>query len=108
MSMSRPKNHWGPSLWAFIHTITIVDYDRNRIYNENIIKNLKSLTDAIPCEKCQTKYRNALLDLDILDLNESNVLFKWSVDLHNKVNQQLNKPSMTYEDALKIWGRQFV
>jgi hypothetical protein len=36
-------------------------------------------------------------------MNERMVLFKWSVDLHNEVNQKLNKQTWTYEQAVDHW-----
>jgi hypothetical protein len=111
--MFRPIHHWGRHLWAFIHTITIIDYEQpplgpgNKIYAIKIVENLKGLLYTIPCDHCKKMYKEELQILDTLDLNESNALFKWSVDLHNKVNQKLNKEIITYEKALEIWSYSF-
>jgi hypothetical protein len=31
-------------------------------------------------------------------------LFLWSVDIHNEVNRQLKKPTMSYSEAIVYWG----
>ena len=31
------------------------------------------------------------------------ILFKWSVELHNKVNHKLQKSQFTYQEALDKW-----
>lgn len=31
-------------------------------------------------------------------------MFRWSVDLHNLVNTQLNKPEIPYDKALTYWS----
>lgn len=99
----RPKSHWGPYLWGFIHTITIIDYDNNEEYNKNIKEVLKEIKDCFPCPSCKTTYKLLLERLESLDLNKPMVLFYWSVDLHNEVNKKLNKPMWTYEMALMKW-----
>jgi hypothetical protein len=102
----RPKDHWGPSLWKFIHTICIIDFENNEPYVTQIISNLKSLGPVIPCHKCQALYEDHLKKLDTIDRSESMVLFKWSWELHNAVNIKHNKPEMTYEDALREYTRE--
>lgn len=100
----RPKNHWGPYLWGFIHTITIIDYQQNEPYVIKTIENLKGLINAIPCHKCIALYEEYLKKLDEIDTKESIVLFKWSVDLHNAVNRKHQKQEWTYEQALSQWS----
>jgi hypothetical protein len=31
-------------------------------------------------------------------------MFRWSIDLHNLVNSQLNKPEVPYEQAYRYWS----
>ena len=102
----RPKEHWGPSLWNFIHTICIIDFEDNEPYVTRTISNLKSLGPVIPCHKCQALYEEHLKKLESVDPKESMVLFKWSWELHNAVNRKHNKPDMSYEDALKEYTRE--
>lgn len=101
--MYRPKDHWGPHLWGYIHTICIIDFENNSEYVEKTIRNLIELTHAIPCPKCIELYIDHLQKLDTIDKTESMVLFKWSVELHNAVNRKMRKSEMSYEDALKEW-----
>ena len=98
-----PKDHWGIHLWGFIHTITIIDYDKiddNILRNKHAIVVLKELKDCIPCPTCHDTYKEMLEKLDQIDLERPLGLFYWSVDLHNIVNNKLNKPTWTYEKAL--------
>jgi hypothetical protein len=34
--------------------------------------------------------------------------FNWTVDAHNAVNRKLNKPIMSYEDALNLYSEQIL
>lgn len=103
----RPKCDWGPYLWGFIHTITIIDFDceQNQKHNSNVLDVLNGLQNCIPCLKCKTKYIKQLELLQDVNLDERMVLFRWSVDLHNEVNKKLNKEEMSYEKALETWSK---
>jgi hypothetical protein len=101
----RTKEHWGPYLWGFIHSITIIDFENNEMYNNNVKNILKELRECLPCPKCKDTYKKYLDRLDGLDLTKSMVLFYWSVDLHNEVNKKLNKPEWSYEMALMKWTK---
>jgi len=104
----RPIQHWGNSLWKYIHDICIVD---NSIPEENVRQNsyalecLKKIADVIPCHHCRQKWNDNLLELDALDLTKSMVLFEWAWKMHNKVNDKLHKPIISYEDALEIYTK---
>lgn len=101
----RPQRHWGNHLWAFIHTICIVDYDDNFDTNQTVMTCLQNLLPVIPCPKCKSEYTEYLQKLPLLDLREPMVLFYWSVDLHNSVNAKLGKPLWSYERAKTEWCR---
>lgn len=101
----RPKDHWGPYLWGFIHSITIIDYEINETYNKNIREVLRELRDCFPCPTCKETYKKYIDKLDGLDMKQPMVLFEWSVDLHNEVNRKLNKPEWAYEMALMKWSK---
>ena len=104
----RPKHEWGAHLWAFIHTVTVVDFEdgKNRGFHEKAVEVLRGVQRVIPCEKCRAKYGDALAELDALDLSESMCLFRWSVDLHNAVNRKLGKTCLTYEEAVETWTKE--
>jgi hypothetical protein len=107
MSSLKPKEHWGPKLWSYIHTITIVnnnDRKENQKAHEHIITILHSITSVIPCPKCVHGYKLFLERLIYLDLSQPMILFYWSVDLHNYVNSKLNKKQLTYDQAIMIWA----
>lgn len=100
----RPNSHWGPYLWGFIHTITIIDYDdKTEMYNNNIKDVLVSLKDCFPCPSCKDTYIKFLDRLKYINSNEPMSLFFWSVDLHNEVNIKLGKSIWTYDMALFKW-----
>jgi hypothetical protein len=64
------------------------------------IRFYESMPDILPCAQCGKHLRENLFMLppDTADL------FRWTVDLHNLVNSQLNKPEIPYEKALRYWS----
>lgn len=109
---SRPRRHWGPALWAFLHTITIIDYptDANvhRMQVDLCVRQLKAMGDAIPCDVCAFHYKQHLQSWMISagdGIYEKLALFRWSVDLHNSVNARILKKQWSFDNALFIWGR---
>lgn len=104
----RANDHWGKHLWVFIHNICIVDfYDPidNLTMSNKVYDNLKALETAIPCRYCRDEWNNALKELDNMDLRESMCLFKWSWELHNKINRKLKKNELSYEEALQLYTK---
>lgn len=103
----RPNYQWGNSLWNYIHTISIIDFEypedniRHQTLIFDILKNLK-----MPCYKCQIEYDNEINNIDINSFNKSMYLFEWSWNFHNKINQKLNKSLINYDDAILIYTKQ--
>ena len=99
-------NKWGNQLWTCIHYIAL-NYpdnpsDEDKINYKNFFMSLK---DILPCNICKEHYEDILLILPLTNdsLNNSTTLFKWTVDLHNKVNILNDKPFFSYEDAKSLY-----
>lgn len=107
----KPKYNWGELMWAYIHTICIIDdfhkYNVVIQISKNIILLLKSI--KLPCNICQIEFTNELHILseninDKVTKNDiNNLLFYWSVDFHNKINLKLNKDIISYDKAKDLW-----
>ncbi len=100
----RAKYQWGTHLWYYIHTITIIDFvdSKDNLYHNTIAYNvLKEL--KFPCKKCQIEYDNEFKNIDINLLDNPMYLFKWSWELHNKINKKLNKDFLSFDDALQLY-----
>jgi hypothetical protein len=104
----RPTGSWGPPLWAFLHTVTLIDYDNDEIeapFVRRCRSGLFALKDAIPCEKCALHYGGWLGRLDEDgDYRGRLGMFRWTVDLHNSVNVRIGKAECTYDEALSRWS----
>jgi len=104
----RARYHWGPSLWQFIHTVTILDFDDPDVQQRAVtvaIQLLHGIVSIIPCKKCIVSYNEFLQKIDATH-SERMALFRYGVEYHNHVNQKLGKPVLPYENACALWCTQ--
>ena len=104
----RSRYHWGPFLWGFIHTISVIDNSKsfgNNTYEktQQMIERLHLIQNLFPCSLCKGKYVEHLEKLSNLNKHKEMALFYWSVDLHNDVNRKLGKREWSYEEAKNKW-----
>lgn len=89
---------FGPYFWSVLHmtALSAAGTDKPEAY----VRFFESLPDILPCSQCgkHLKENLAILPVDTSDM------FRWSVDIHNLVNTQLNKPEISYEKALAYWS----
>ena len=109
---------WGPKAWFFLHAVAI-NYPENpsKSTQDAYYDFFRNLGNVLPCHTCQEHYklnlgdggslRAALSDSDSDSINSinsiysinSNALWRWTVDMHNKVNVSTGKPTISYKDA---------
>jgi len=107
MKTSIDPNMWGSSGWKFIH-YTALGYPDNPTEEDK--KNYKlfyyNLQNTLPCLKCSLNYKENIKELPIDNfLGSKEDLFKWTVNIHNMVNNELGKKKLNYEQALKIYTK---
>lgn len=86
-----PEN-WGPAFWKTLHVACLAAASRDEL--QQFIDGYKLV---IPCGSCRGHF------IQIVDENPLPVLeyFKWSVDVHNLVNDRIGKPRYSYNQALQ-------
>jgi hypothetical protein len=96
---------WGPHLWKSIHYIALGYPKTPREEDKmNYYMFYSTLWKYIPCMKCAINYKRHLEELPIDPFLTSNIaLFEWTVNIHNIVNKELGKPTMSKEDAWKLY-----
>lgn len=103
--MDEDKVSWGPSLWKSIHYIAA--FYPEKPSNAQISQYKKFYTElhhVIPCHTCAQNYKVHLQQLPIEPyLKSRDLLFSWTVDLHNIVNRALNKREWSLEEARKVY-----
>lgn len=104
--MGIDPNHFGPYFWATIHFICLGASDNLTDEQKNgYIQFFNNMHYVIPCSSCGDHLQENFKKIKPIEIAvaSSDELFKWSVDLHNVVNDMLSKPRMTHEDAYKFW-----
>ena len=106
ISKHDPK-YWGPRYWFFYHT-TAINYpekptDKEQDDMEHFIR---SIPLTLPCKDCK-KHAKQFIDDHRIEMSKicssRENLFKFFVDFHNKVSERNGKPTLTYDEALKIY-----
>ena len=105
--MNLPPNSWGPFFWHTMHIVAL-GYPTNPTYiNKKAAKEFyESLRFILPCSVCKEHYSTFINEMPVTPfLDTRQDLFKWTVMLHNKVNQSLGKPRVTEMEAIEYYKR---
>lgn len=95
---------WGPAAWKFLHTITFSYPENPTLQDQRDAEALfLSLTSLLPCNACRDHYKSEVLSRPP-DTRSRATLSAWLVDLHNRVNLRLSKPTVSYSDAEHLYG----
>jgi len=105
MKKSIKPKIWGPHGWKFMHYVSL-GYPSNPTEEDK--RNYKnfytSLQHILPCAKCANNYSHNLKKYPIDNhLGSRDTLVRWVIDIHNQVNNELNKKEYTYEEALSLY-----
>ena len=100
---------WGPHGWYFLHSITLAYPDNptndDKMYHKNFFESLKNI---LPCEKCRNHYDQTLTTYPIeKHLENKESLFKWLVDVHNRVNIDNGKREYSYDEVTKLYENMY-
>jgi len=96
---------WGPGGWKFIHYVSLGYPDKPSTVDKQNYKNFyTSLQHILPCGKCAENYSLNLKNYPIdSHLGSRDTLVKWTIDIHNQVNNELNKKELNYDEALSLY-----
>ena len=98
------KDDWGNSLWFIIHVSAL--YGTGDMYDifENYKAMLSCLQYLLPCPKCRQHLIDnlALIDIDSCSTDRTS-LFRCSWELHNIVNESLNKRKPSLQEAISYY-----
>ena len=100
-SINLKPDFWGPSFWKTIHLAIIGMPEQLDATNKQALSDfLYSFTNLLPCKSCRDHY-TLNIEENPPDLTSKSSLWKWSVDIHNSVNQRTGKSELTYDEAIK-------
>jgi len=96
---------WGAREWGVFHKKTLTHSNTPSQSESNEMSNFLNVTfkTRIPCYPCRMHYSDLISQIPPV-LVSHDLLFQWGVDIHNRVNQRLRKPIVSYSQALAIWS----
>jgi Erv1 / Alr family len=104
-SMNLDARVWGPHFWYFLHTASLCyphhpsPSDKRQYYN--LIQNLPLFMPSSDIGKSFGRLLDLYPVTPFLDTRESFV--RWVHFIHNKVNQELDKPIISIEEFYKSY-----
>lgn len=85
--------------WDTIHKYALqADKEHN---TKDFCKFIRKISNQITCSKCKN---HMLKYIEIKKPENATSFFKWSWEFHNEVNIILNKPTVSYEQALTYYS----
>ena len=101
------QNVWGPHLWFALHTVTFnYPIKPSAEDKESIRQFFYHLQYVLPCRYCRENYRRNLKETPIR-LDSRRDIVEWLIDLHNEVNGQTGKKTLTYDQVIDIYQRAY-
>jgi hypothetical protein len=92
---------WGREAWHFIHLVALTYPDKPTPDDvKEYHQFFESLGTVLPCPYCAKHYREKMKDNPIR-LGSQTELFQWTVDIHNSVNKDNKKKTLSYEKAFQ-------
>ena len=88
---------WGPHFWFFLHTITFT-YPNfpNAITKKKYYEFVQNIPMFLPVEEIATSFSHLLNEFPIQPYLENKESFiKWMWFIHNKINEKLEKPTIS-------------
>ena len=98
-------NIWGPRLWFSMHSISFTYPFYPTDKDKEIYKNFyKLLEHILPCGLCRNNYKKHIEMFPIEPhLENRKKLAHWCIDMHNMVNIENKKPTLSYGEVLDIY-----
>jgi len=91
---------WGPHYWGFLHTVALhYPIHPTSIQKKMYHRLIHHFSEFIPNHSIKTVYESLLQKYPVTPyLDTRKDFIKWVHHLHNKVNQRLDKPTITLEE----------
>ena len=94
---------WGPIFWTMMHITTLgypdIPTDQEK---QAAVDFFESLRYTIPCPICKQHYSDNLNESPVRHaVGSKQALIRWLFNIHNKVNEQLKKPQLSWEDFIR-------
>jgi len=109
MSVYLDPKVWGPHYWFFLHTVAMTyPHYPNAVTKKKYYEFIQNIPLFIPVEQISKEFSNIIENYPIspyLDNRDSFV--RWVHFVHNKINEKLEKPTITLNDFFVNYYEQY-
>ena len=100
---------WGPGAWTLLHSITFNFPDKPTQQDKNeYVDFFYALANVLPCSVCQNNLKKNMDNLPIkFYLSSKEKLVKWLFEIHNLVNQETKKKTISYNEFKNIYKHMY-
>lgn len=99
MGIFENPSTWGGSTWILLHCISMTFPNKpNDADRKKYLLFLKSIKEVLPCKICRDSYKK-YIRINPPNLANRKQFVHWIIDLHNYVNQKIDKPILSYKQA---------
>jgi len=90
---------WGPHYWFFLHTLAITyPHFPNAVTKKKYYEFIQNIPLFMPMEKISGQFSRLLDQYPITPyLDNRDSFVRWTHFIHNKINEQLEKPKISLE-----------
>jgi len=91
---------WGPPYWFFLHTVAMTyPHYPNAVTKKKYYDFIQNLPLFIPVEKISKEFSQLLNKYPIAPyLDNRDSLVRWMHFIHNKINEKIEKPTITLNE----------
>lgn len=100
---------WGPHYWFFLHTIAMTyPHHPNAVTKKKYYEFVQNLPLFIPVEQISKEFEK-LIDVYPITpyLDNRDSFIRWMYFIHNKINEKLEKPSISLNDFFVDYYNQY-
>lgn len=110
MSQSLDPEVWGPQYWFVLFSIAYTyPQNPNKITKKKYYEFIQNIPLFIPHEKIGTDFIQYLDTYPVTPYLDNRISFmKWVHFIHNKMNAQLRKPTISFDEAVKLYEEHYL
>ena len=107
--MNFNPNVWGPHYWFFLHTIAMTyPHHPNAVTKKKYYEFIQNLPLFIPVEEISKEFEKLIDKYPITPyLDNRDSFTRWMYFIHNKINEKLEKPSISLNDFFVQYYNQY-
>jgi len=108
-SMYLDPKIWGPHYWFFLHTVTMTyPHYPNGITKKKYYEFIHNLPLFLPVENISREFSKLLDKYPVTPYLDNRTSFiKWMHFIHNKINEQLEKPTISLNTFLNNYYNKY-